>query len=149
MMHASPEDLEAYLDGALPDDRLLVTAAHLRTCRICQQRTNGFPLPAGLLDETLVALEPPAEPIVLPARIRAEIRRHLPPAWWRLLLRVLPVKLGLFILTRRVRRGSAPYWAAWGAIAALTLRMLVVPVRRAGPDALRRVRETLVRCRTG
>src|SRR5258708_7470214 len=126
MMHTSSEDLEAYLDGALPDDRLLLTASHLRTCRICLQRTNGFPLPAGLLDETLLALEPPAEPIVLPARIRAEIRRHLPPAWWRVLLRVLPVKLGLFVLTCRVRRGSAVYWAAWGGIAALTLRTLWV-----------------------
>ena len=136
----SPGELIAYRAGDLPPARMAAAEAHLAGCPACRERLAGF----DEVDRLMRAADPQmygdahAGQAAVVAGVRRELGRRVRPDWWRVLLVVLPLKLGLFVVARRARDGSPAQLAAGASIAAATVlavRQLLARVPAAGPRA--------------
>lgn len=141
------EQLTAYLDGELTDDRGSAVRGHLRGCDACRKvATDEAALRDGL--RALPPLDPPASlwAGVQAQLAAAEVEDAKRPAWRRLLARWAPrapqiglaglaIAVAVFLIVLRVQRHSEAQQVAQPVVPPTPQRVVIAPEHVTPPPA--------------
>ncbi len=108
------EDLVAYADGELGEDRRLQVEAHLRVCSACRRRLATFRETGLLLREKTPRIDDPAGRAAIRARCLASDNRRRPAGpHLGVAMLTLSLLLALFVERTLVEQGRSPNVTGW------------------------------------